>query len=70
MHNPELSNIRTVLLPTVASTLEPGQCVHIQGLEEDPVKMWEALHRVYVQQQAGTRFNAYDALTLQHSKTT
>ena len=46
----------------IASTLEPGQQVHIQGLEDDPVKMWEALRRVYVQQQAGTRFNAYDVL--------
>ena len=46
----------------IASTLEPGQCVHIQGLEDDPVKMWEALCHVYVQQQAGTHFNAYDAL--------
>ena len=27
-----------------------------------PVKMWEAFHCVYVQQQAGTCFNAYDAL--------
>ena len=34
----------------IASTLEPGQHVHIQGLEDDPVKMWEALHHVYVQQ--------------------
>ena len=46
----------------IASTLEPGQCVHIQRLEDDTVKMWEALRHVYVQQQAGTRFNAYDAL--------
>ena len=46
----------------IASTLEPGQRVHIQGLEDDPVKMWKALRRVHVQQQAGTRFNAYDAL--------
>ena len=46
----------------IASTLEPGQHVHIQGLEDDLVKMWDALHRVYVQQQAGTCFNAYDAL--------
>ena len=26
----------------IASTLEPGQCVHIQGLEDDLVKMLEA----------------------------
>jgi hypothetical protein len=24
--------------------------------------MWEALHNVHIQKQAGTRFNAYDAL--------
>ena len=46
----------------IVSTLEPGQHVHIQGLEDDPVRMWEALRHVYVQQQAGTRFNAYDVL--------
>ena len=46
----------------IASTLEPGQHVHIQGLEDDLVKMWEALCHIYVQQQAGTHFNAYDAL--------
>ena len=46
----------------IALTLEPGQRVHIQGLEDDPVKMWEALRRVYVQQMAGTCFNAYDTL--------
>ena len=54
----------------IALTLEPGQHVHIQGLEDDLVKMWETLHHVYVQQQAGTRFNAYDgfmsALLLQN----
>ena len=32
----------------IASTLEPGQCVQIQGLEDDLVKMWEALCCVYV----------------------
>ena len=31
----------------IASTLAPGQCVHIQGLEDDPVKMWEALCKIY-----------------------
>jgi transposase InsO family protein len=36
----------------IASTLEPGQRVHVQGLEDDPVKMWEALRCVHVQQQA------------------
>ena len=46
----------------IASTLEAGQHVHVQGLEDDPVKMWEALHNVHVQKQAGTRFNAYDVL--------
>ena len=44
----------------IASTLEPGQCVHIQGVKDDLVKMWEALCHVYMQQQAGTCFNAYD----------
>ena len=46
----------------IASTLEAGQHVHVQGLEDDPVKMWEALHNVHVQKQAGTCFNAYDTL--------
>ena len=46
----------------IALTLELGQHVHIQGLEDDLVKMWEALCHVYVQQQAGTHFNAYDIL--------
>ena len=32
----------------IASTLEPGQRVYIQGLEDDLVKMWEALRHVYV----------------------
>ena len=43
-------------------SLEARQCVHVQGLEDDPVKMWEALHNVHVQKQASTCFNAYDAL--------
>ena len=34
----------------IALTLVLGQHVHIHGLEDDPVKMWEALCHVYMQQ--------------------
>ena len=46
----------------IASALEKGQWVHVIGHEGDPVKMWELLERVHMQKEAGTRFNAYDAL--------
>ncbi|EIN04322.1 hypothetical protein PUNSTDRAFT_138717 [Punctularia strigosozonata HHB-11173 SS5] len=42
--------------------LEPGQRVHVVGIEMDPVKMWAKLAEVHPQKVSGTRFNALDAL--------
>jgi hypothetical protein len=42
--------------------LEPGQRVHVAGVEMDPVKMWEKLAAVHVQKVSGAQFNALDAL--------
>jgi hypothetical protein len=42
--------------------LEPGQRVHVAGVEIDPVKMWEKLAAVHVQKISGVRFNTLDAL--------
>jgi hypothetical protein len=42
--------------------LEPGQRVHVAGVEMDPVKMWEKLAVVHVQKVSGARFSALDAL--------
>ena len=42
--------------------VDPSQRVHFNGLTDDPVKMWDAIKNIHVQQRAGTRFNAYDDL--------
>ena len=42
--------------------LDPQQRVHIEGLEDDPISMWNTLARVHLHKQAGTRFNAYSDL--------
>ncbi|EIN04462.1 hypothetical protein PUNSTDRAFT_76114, partial [Punctularia strigosozonata HHB-11173 SS5] len=42
--------------------LEPGQRVHVVGIEMDPVKMWAKLAEVHLQKVSGARFNALDAL--------
>ena len=42
--------------------VETSQTIHLKGLEDDPVAMWEALKKVHQQQKPGTRFNAYDDL--------
>jgi hypothetical protein len=42
--------------------LEPGQRVHVVGVEMDPVKMWEKLAAVHVQKVSSVCFNALDAL--------
>ena len=38
------------------------QRVHLDGIAEDPVKMWAKLETVHLQKHPGTRFNAYDNL--------
>ncbi|EGO04574.1 hypothetical protein SERLA73DRAFT_68261 [Serpula lacrymans var. lacrymans S7.3] len=35
------------------------QCIHLDGIIDDPVKIWEKLATVHM---SGTRFNAYDNL--------
>ncbi|EPQ49959.1 hypothetical protein GLOTRDRAFT_18848, partial [Gloeophyllum trabeum ATCC 11539] len=42
--------------------LEDGQKVHVKEVKTDPLKMWEKLREVHVQQKPGARFNAYDVL--------
>jgi hypothetical protein len=42
--------------------VEQEQRVHFQGIQDSPVKMWEALEAVHRQIKAGMRFNAYDKL--------
>ena len=44
------------------------QCVHINDIAEDPVKMWLKLEAVHLQKHPGTRFNAYDNLFAIHMK--
>jgi len=42
--------------------VEPEQRIHLQGIEEDPVKIWRKLEQVHLIKKAGSRFNAYDDL--------
>jgi hypothetical protein len=42
--------------------VEQEQRVHFQGIQDSPVKMWEALEAVHHQKKAGMCFNAYDEL--------
>ncbi|XP_006459169.1 hypothetical protein AGABI2DRAFT_116129 [Agaricus bisporus var. bisporus H97] len=42
--------------------VEQEQRIHFQGIQDSPVKMWEALEAVHRQKRAGMRFNAYDDL--------
>ncbi|EPQ54118.1 hypothetical protein GLOTRDRAFT_12501, partial [Gloeophyllum trabeum ATCC 11539] len=35
---------------------------HVKEVKTDPLKMWETLREVHVQQKPGARFNAYDVL--------
>jgi len=42
--------------------VEQGQRVHLNGIDDDPIKMWDALKKVHMQQRPGVRFNAYDDL--------
>jgi hypothetical protein len=42
--------------------VEQEQRVHFQGIQDSPVKMWEALEAVHRQKKARMCFNAYDEL--------
>ena len=42
--------------------VESDQRIHFNGIQDDPVKMWDALQSVHLQKRPGTRFNAYDDL--------
>ncbi|TDL27179.1 hypothetical protein BD410DRAFT_812260 [Rickenella mellea] len=53
---------RDIAAGQIYLALEPSQRVHIRGMEEDPIKMWEKLAEVHVQKRPGVRFNAYDVL--------
>ncbi|EKM77669.1 hypothetical protein AGABI1DRAFT_130361 [Agaricus bisporus var. burnettii JB137-S8] len=43
--------------------VEQEQRIHFQGIQDSPVKMWEALEAVHCQRWAGMQFNAYDDLS-------
>jgi hypothetical protein len=45
----------------IITLIKPDQRVHIKGMEDNPVKMWERLETVHVVKQAGARFNSYDS---------
>ncbi|CAA7267556.1 unnamed protein product [Cyclocybe aegerita] len=47
---------------TLALSVEEEQCIHFNGIDDDPVKMWKALQDVFVQRCPGTHFDAYDNL--------
>jgi hypothetical protein len=42
--------------------VEQEQRVHFSGIQDDPVKMWQALEAVHHQKKPGMHFNAYDDL--------
>ncbi|KAF8183526.1 hypothetical protein K438DRAFT_1550551, partial [Mycena galopus ATCC 62051] len=42
--------------------VETSQKVHVKGMEENPVAMWQALERVHRQKKPGARFAAYNHL--------
>ena len=42
--------------------VDQSQTVHLKGLEDDPVAMWDKLKSIHLQQRPGARFNAYDDL--------
>jgi hypothetical protein len=45
----------------IITLIKPDQRVHIKGMEDNPVKMWERLETVHVVKQAGARFDSYDS---------
>jgi LTR polyprotein gag-polypeptide-like protein len=42
--------------------VEPDQRIHLQGIEDNPIKIWLKLEEVHLIKKAGSRFNAYDDL--------
>ncbi|KII82968.1 hypothetical protein PLICRDRAFT_120006 [Plicaturopsis crispa FD-325 SS-3] len=46
----------------IGSHLGSDQRSHVEGLEDDPKKMWDKLLEVHMDKRPGTRFNAYDDL--------
>ncbi|THH26789.1 hypothetical protein EUX98_g7389 [Antrodiella citrinella] len=46
----------------LALSLSSAQRIHIQGIEDDPAKIWKKLEDVHMEKIAGSRFNAYDEL--------
>lgn len=51
-----------LLLVDLSSTFDSSQFIHIEGIEDDPAKMWKKLEDIHVHKQAGSHFNAYDHL--------
>ncbi|KAF7373661.1 Integrase catalytic domain-containing protein [Mycena sanguinolenta] len=47
---------------SIYASLEQPQKVHVKGMEENPVAMWQALERVHRQKKPGARFAAYNHL--------
>jgi hypothetical protein len=42
--------------------LEDDQKIHVHNIEEDPVKMWNALATIHLQKKPAQHFNSYEAL--------
>src|SRR6516164_2163798 len=42
--------------------VDSSQTIHLKGLEDDPIAMWDKLSQIHLQQKPGARFNAYDDL--------
>lgn len=52
----------------IALSLSPAQRIHIQGIEDDPAQIWTKLENVHMEKIAGSRFNAYDELSVRLSE--
>ena len=46
----------------IALSLSPSQSIYIEGIEDDPVKIWKKLEEKHVEKIAGSRFVVYDEL--------
>ncbi|KAF7377306.1 Integrase catalytic domain-containing protein [Mycena sanguinolenta] len=47
---------------SIYASLDPSQKVHVKGMEENPVSMWQALEKIHRQKKPGARFAAYNHL--------
>ncbi|KAJ7909266.1 hypothetical protein B0H13DRAFT_2493170 [Mycena leptocephala] len=47
---------------SIYASLDTSQKVHVRGMEENPVAMWNALEAIHRQKKPGARFAAYNQL--------